>query len=247
MLLAAIITIIGCENNENLNTENLTLKEPLVDFTTNKPSYEPGDTVYFINLSKNCNAFKWDFGDEENSQEKEPQKTYSIPGDFIGVDYAVKLTGYSVSGDSASIKKHVKVGYRMLDYIEIQNLIHPEISSLTGDSASIYVHFGTYTDPDLWDIEENRSFRSHRVSAEQPVQSRFDWSVTYPTVILSNEGWFIKIYLEKGNNTEDVCLVETHFNPTQSGKWNEDFREGSLNIETDHASIQVGFRFSNLT
>lgn len=52
--------------------------------------------------------------------------------------------------------------------------------------------------------------------------------------------------MERENGTNDLCLIDKTFDPTEGGQWAEDFQTGSLVLEDEAAEVEIGFKFSNL-
>ena len=70
---------------------------PLVDFAANPRAGAVPLTVQFADLSAGePNAWEWDFGDGETSNERDPSHTYNTTGSFT-----VKLTAANVDGHAA--------------------------------------------------------------------------------------------------------------------------------------------------
>lgn len=76
-------------------------KEPVADFSYTG-STNVGDTIYFTNLSENCNRYEWSFGDGSSSNKKSPLHYFSQPR-----AYTVKLTVYGDGGSASIIKPMV--------------------------------------------------------------------------------------------------------------------------------------------
>jgi len=75
---ACLASIAGCK------------KEPHANFDPDKTSAEVGESVKFLNYSRDGFLWQWDFGDGTSSTEKEPTKVYDRAGKFT-----VRLTAYS--------------------------------------------------------------------------------------------------------------------------------------------------------
>ena len=75
-------------NGCNLAAFEFDLKGSISKISVDDSVYCTNDTTHFLNLSINCDVFKWDFGDGETSTEKEPIHKYKQPGKYL-----VKLIG----------------------------------------------------------------------------------------------------------------------------------------------------------
>ena len=76
-------------NGCNLAAFEFDLKGSISKISLNDSVFCSNDSIRFLNLSVNCDSFKWDFGDGESSTEKEPIHKYKKPG-----KYFIKLIGY---------------------------------------------------------------------------------------------------------------------------------------------------------
>lgn len=76
-------------NGCNLAAFEFDLKGSISKISLKDSVFCSNDSIHFLNLSINCDTFKWDFGDGESSTEKEPIHKYKKPG-----KYFVKLIGY---------------------------------------------------------------------------------------------------------------------------------------------------------
>src|SRR5690554_639942 len=81
MLLISVI-VLSCEDNNN---ETIT-EEPEACFTSSTINAKVGETIEFYNCTKNATLFRWDFGDGETSNLREPKHTFLKRG-----VYEVKL------------------------------------------------------------------------------------------------------------------------------------------------------------
>jgi len=247
VIILAILTatLISCEEQIK---EEITI-EPDADFCTDKNYYEAGDTVYFINKSKNAEKYSWIFNSdnpEATSEKKNPIYIYSIPNGFVGADYAVTLTCASETGNKSSVTKKVKIGYRYLDYFKINELQSNLIEQTNGDSISLYAFFGPTSNPDVWDVgNNNHSFHNQTVHKDEITNVTFKWPYSFPNVLLTEETWFVKIFMENDNG-KDPCLADIFFIPSDGGSWDEEHRYGHKILQKDQTKIEMGFKFSNL-
>ena len=237
--LAAMLVISSCDKQNQLS-----VKQPVASFTTDKTLYEEGDMVHFINNSKNAVRYFWQFSHNGVSTEVEPSMKFDIPGDFISADWVVMLVAYNELGDSSIEMQHVNIGRRMLRYMELVSLDSTLLDFSYADSAIVHLWFGKESEPEIWKMSDEGSFREQNFCTNADLPIHFYWPHTFPTVILDSDVWFVRIYQELNGN----CKLIKHllFEPTRSGHWEEGYKDGSLLIEGDGIAIKVGFRNSNI-
>ncbi|TCC87301.1 T9SS type B sorting domain-containing protein [Pedobacter frigiditerrae] len=94
------ITVGDCTSEEAIINIPTIVKNPIAKFMTDPQlpgKFAAPAPIKFINLSTDANTYLWDFGDNENSTEKEPTHTYQ-KGTF-----KVTLTAYTTNGCFNSI------------------------------------------------------------------------------------------------------------------------------------------------
>ena len=84
----------GCAARETVRISVILPPPPVADFEGDAAGCAPL-TVKFINKSRHGEAYLWDFGDRQYSDEENPVHTYYVPGSYI-----VKLTVYNLAGES---------------------------------------------------------------------------------------------------------------------------------------------------
>jgi PKD repeat protein len=92
MIILVLVAMLSCS------------KLPKPDFTyfpVENP--ESGDTIWFINASKNADAYQWDFGDGGVSSEMDPAYVYSEAGIFEVQLNAVNEAGTETESQSITI------------------------------------------------------------------------------------------------------------------------------------------------
>jgi PKD repeat protein len=79
---------------------------PVADFSASKTSVKVGENIQFTDLSTNApTTWLWTFGDGTTSTERNPLKSYAMPG-----SYSVSLKVTNVGGeDEKTIEKYIKV------------------------------------------------------------------------------------------------------------------------------------------
>ncbi len=75
-----------------------------VDFTINNNNCVAPCTISFTNSSENAFTNSWNFGDNTNSGEENPEHVYQFPG-----EYTATLTARNEEGDEASVSKQVTI------------------------------------------------------------------------------------------------------------------------------------------
>ncbi|MFH1320870.1 MAG: PKD domain-containing protein [Bacteroidota bacterium] len=121
-------------------------QSPNADFTANLTSGCSPLMVYFIDLStNNPNSWSWDFGNGNNSTQKNPSAVYTIPG-----IYTVILTVSNSSGSDVETK---------VDYITVFESPSADFSADTSSGCTLIVQFTDLSDPGssaitswLWDF-----------------------------------------------------------------------------------------------
>ena len=85
---------------------------PYADFAVRDAVVQPGDAVYFTNLSERAVSYEWDFGDGTYSNNVDVVHTYSKEG-----TYPVTLTATSKDGNVDRVTIDIDVYYTVLDVI----------------------------------------------------------------------------------------------------------------------------------
>lgn len=81
----------------------------LADFTTDLTEAVTGDSIQFLNASRNASRYQWDFGDGASSFRENPTHAYDQPGTF-----EVTLTSIGEGGsDEASLEIEVIEPYQV--------------------------------------------------------------------------------------------------------------------------------------
>jgi hypothetical protein len=131
-ILTGILTIflVGCEIH------------PYADFLVDKKYAQPGDIIYFTNLSERGSTYHWDFGDGTVTNIVSPSHVYTYEGTF-----EVILTVTSRDGNRDVATFIVQVYYPDLE-ITVADIDFPEIK-VPGASVRLYP---TLRD---WELETN--------------------------------------------------------------------------------------------
>lgn len=87
----AAISANGCSNEDSINVEVNPL--PVASFSLNQSNRY----FTFLNQSQYANSYRWDFGDGNNSTEKDPAHTYSQNG-----NYTITLKALNTCGEDDS-------------------------------------------------------------------------------------------------------------------------------------------------
>ncbi|AKD04956.1 hypothetical protein PKOR_20005 [Pontibacter korlensis] len=126
------IQVMTNDPNQPLTTVEVSLQVedfPAADFSANITEVIPGETVTFLNLSKNADVFEWEFegGEPASSTLKSPDVVYSTPG-----KYKVSLKAKSTQTERVS-EALVKEDYIVVQNTLCHNLNYPfkGIESLT--------------------------------------------------------------------------------------------------------------------
>jgi PKD repeat protein len=79
---------------------------------------ESGDTIRFINTSRNADAYQWDFGDGNFSLEQEPSHIYEDAGVFEVILDASNDQGSQTISQSITIHEPTILGFLIFDSTE---------------------------------------------------------------------------------------------------------------------------------
>lgn len=71
IILGCLILLTSCDEKELDKT-------PVADFSIQIEGFK----VQFVNLSENGTSYQWDFGDDSQSTEKDPEHVYASSGKF---------------------------------------------------------------------------------------------------------------------------------------------------------------------
>jgi hypothetical protein len=165
---------------------------PHADFSVSSSLVEPGEDVYFTNLSSDADSYLWDFGDGLSSYEVNPIHYYDREGTYIAT-----LTASHRRGGSDVAKVSIEVYYTRLEVTVAEWNINNVPSNLIPNAeVTLYV---TYDD---WfnfrNPVETRTTNSYGLAVFPSLQ---------PTV------YFIDIQHPYFSNEqlagEDVAFIET--------------------------------------
>jgi hypothetical protein len=243
LILGLAVLFNACEKNDD--NEQLVIV-PEVGFETGDIYFEDGDTVRFTNTSTDAENYRWKFETGNRvvfSEEDNPVLIMDIPVDQMRETYQVTLTGYSSTGDSASFSQDIYAGYRSLDYVNYQNIDHPAISDAQTDSVTFYCLMGPVSDPESYDMGNNRSFSAETVLRSEPQEVIFEVPNLGFLYYMFDELWFINLYMVNPEG-DDYLIVDKTFNPTQGGEWSDDYNSGLLKLTFDEAQVEMGLRYT---
>ena len=194
-LLLLLLLFDSCKKND-----------PIACISSMDEKYEVDDKVTFLaNCSENGFGFYWDFGDGNNSEEKNPEHFYTSSG-----IYPVELKVYSKNNKSfESDFKTVTVKDRPVSVV---------ITSVVLSNFSEFNWLGDY-----WDIQGLPDVRFQIVDgvttyldgAEIAQDADFNLSYTYygdfPITLPYNSNYFINILDQDGTTDELISVL--NFNP----------------------------------
>lgn len=194
-LLLLLLLFDSCKKND-----------PIACISSMDEKYEVDDKVTFLaNCSENGFRYYWDFGDGNNSEEKNPEHFYTSSG-----TYTVELKVYSKNNKSfKSDFKTVTVKDRPVSVV---------ITSVVLSNFSEFNWLGDY-----WDIQGLPDVRFQIVDgvttyldgAEIAQDADFNLSYTYygdfPITLPYNLNYFINVLDEDGTTDELISVL--NFNP----------------------------------
>lgn len=158
ILFVILIFFMGCKK------QNETLMEPTpiaaFDYTT--PNY---DQIYiqFINNSQFADSFKWEFGDNELSNEKNPKHTYALIGTYIVKLSVTGPLGSDTFTKEITIVPRPKVTINKITINAIEPFDDKGTPWDTMDAPDVYVHI-----------------RRNRTDIFDNMTNRFDNNIVFP-------------------------------------------------------------------
>ncbi|MDQ3192465.1 MAG: PKD domain-containing protein [Bacteroidota bacterium] len=129
------LVVTDDDNNTDEIEKTITIFEiPEANFSYSKNNF----TVEFTNESQDGDAFFWDFGDGNTSEEENPEHTYNEAG-----DYKVKLIAKSICGED-EISQTIKVRCQMpeANFSVSIDLLDVQFNNITENADSYKWDFG---------------------------------------------------------------------------------------------------------
>lgn len=213
VLLTATILFNGCskKDDDNSNPTPTPTPAPVAAFTYAGAGVQAPATVTFTNSSTNATSYAWDFGDNGNSTDKDPQHTYAAGG-----VYTVQLTATGAGGTN-SISKTVNIQNTpttcKITSIKLNAMPFTNGSGVswdTFDGPDVFFKIETQTGTVLYDATSSRF--NDITSGSLPVQ----WNLTTPFSITPlNTNRYIEIY-DYDTLDPDDYIGGVGFNPSVS-------------------------------
>ena len=101
ILLLLALGVTACDKDKD--DDNGPDIKPVASFSS-PDTADIGETVQFINLSKNAETYTWSFGDGGISTQEEPTHVYNKQG-----KYKISLTAYDADSDTNRIAKDILI------------------------------------------------------------------------------------------------------------------------------------------
>ena len=162
----------GCAASRSIRVTVILPPPPVADFEGDAAGCAPL-TVQFINKSFHGEAYLWDFGDRQYSDEKNPVHTYYVPGSYI-----VKLTVYNLAGES--------VHNGMITTYQNPSAIFDAYPTnvVNNEQIVIFYSYSYYADTYLW------RFGDGQTSTEENPYHKYESPGTYMVslIVKTSEG-----------------------------------------------------------
>ncbi len=134
LIISFVLFSVGC-NKDNVNAS----------FTSSINEAEVGDTIVFTNESVNASYYQWDFGDGEQSYDKNPSHVYSNGGTYV---VSLEAIGDKASDNATDT---ISVVYKNVSIYEGTGIDGVDIYDTWDDIQSIYTsdtitYLDDYTD-----------------------------------------------------------------------------------------------------
>lgn len=137
LFLLTLIVLVGCKKDPyNFNDLPPTVKS---FFTLSETTFDMDQAIKFTNASEDADTYTWDFGDGTKSTEKDPVKSYAVPGTFTVTLKAVGPGGTGNYSSDLTIIDPTLVGsaWKQLYFIEFGNNVIKKISLEPGSAAEV--------------------------------------------------------------------------------------------------------------
>ncbi len=213
----------GCEAQESVEISVILPPPPVADFEGDAAGCAPL-TVQFINKSLHGEAYLWDFGDRQYSDEENPVHTYYVPGSYI-----VKLTVYNLAGES--VHNGIITTYQNPSAIFDA---YPT-NVVNNEQIVIFYSYSYYADTYLW------RFGDGQTSAEENPYHKYESPGTYMVslIVKTSEGCVDSAFM-------DTPVVVDWKTGTMKFpnvfKWNETGPTGGAWSEGVYAGMDYVFR-----
>jgi len=214
---------------------------PVANFSSDRTIVETGEAVTFTNSSEDGVSYSWDFGDDETSDEENPNHTYTTRGTFT-----VTLTTTSSTGDTHAQTSTITVGQRWMVGLVIEsiNLQNDNDAPWDTDNSGPELIFGALKATD-------QGFQSFPLGNDYE-ESDLPFSGSFALnnqQVLTNEDWLF-VFLDNDepftdpNSSELMTYFELNPVTTPSDK-DYETGEGSFHIQEGEYSLYILFEVRN--
>ena len=211
----------GCAASRSIRVTVILPPPPVADFEGDAAGCAPL-TVQFINKSLHGEAYLWDFGDRQYSDEKNPVHTYYVPGSYI-----VKLTVYNLAGES--------VHNGMITTYQNPSAIFDAYPTnvVNNEQIVIFYSYSYYADTYLW------RFGDGQTSTEENPYHKYESPGTYMVslIVKTSEGCVDSAFMDtpvvvdwKTGNMKFPNVFKWNETGPTGGAWSEGVYAGMDNV-----------------
>mgnify|MGYP001120979643 FL=1 len=211
----------GCAASRSIRVTVILPPPPVADFEGDAAGCAPL-TVQFINKSFHGEAYLWDFGDRQYSDEKNPVHTYYVPGSYI-----VKLTVYNLAGES--------VHNGIITVYQNPSAIFDAYPTnvVNNEQIVIFYSYSYYADTYLW------RFGDGQTSTEENPYHKYESPGTYMVslIVKTSEGCVDSAFMDtpvvvdwKTGNMKFPNVFKWNETGPTGGAWSEGVYAGMDNV-----------------
>ena len=211
----------GCAASRSIRVTVILPPPPVADFEGDAAGCAPL-TVQFINKSLHGEAYLWDFGDRQYSDEENPVHSYYVPGSYI-----VKLTVYNLAGES--------VHNGIITVYQNPSAIFDAYPTnvVNNEQIVIFYSYSYYADTYLW------RFGDGQTSSEENPYHKYESPGTYMVslIVKTSEGCVDSAFMDtpvvvdwKTGNMKFPNVFKWNETGPTGGAWSEGVYAGMDNV-----------------
>ena len=213
----------GCDNLDSILVEVMLPPAPIANWKPDTSGCTPL-TVQFENLSEYAETYLWDFGTGEYSNEKNPEYTYYIPGEYLVTLTVTNISGSDIYSGVISVYQNPIVAFNAYPTNIINN-----------DQIVRFYNYTQYGFTYLWDFGDGTS------SIDEEPYHQYEEPGTYivKLIVTSVDGCIDSLTLE---TPIIVDFKEGDIQFSNAFKWNGEGPTGGYWEEEANPDMDYVFR-----